>query len=144
LKYSNIDNLFKSFLNDENISFIDIEGIGEKINEIVVDNLKKISYYYDLFKNVYKVKFIERERKENNNINIGVLSNKTFILSGSFSKKKSEIEKDIINNGGVINNSVNKELDFLITNETGTSKYNKAVQLNKTILTEDELLMMIK
>ena len=40
--------------------------------------------------------------------------------------------------------SVSKKTDYLITNEqSGSSKYKKAVELNIPIITEDEFLNMI-
>jgi DNA ligase (NAD+) len=118
-----------------------IDGVGVVIVESIKTNLPYISNIYEAFKNE-NIKFVYAE----NNISEvkgGVLSGKKFILSGSFSKKKSDIEKMIKDNGGLILSSVNNELDYLVTNETGTSKYIKAQKLNKNIITEDELLKML-
>jgi DNA ligase (NAD+) len=118
-----------------------IDGVGDVIVESIKTNLPYISNIYEAFKNE-NIKFVYAE---NNIAEVkgGVLIGKKFILSGSFSKKKADIEKMIKDNGGLILSSVNNELDYLVTNETGTSKYIKAQKLNKNIITEDELLKML-
>lgn len=73
----------------------------------------------------------------------GSLSGMKFVLSGSFSVPKKALEELITKHGGIIVSSVTKDLDFLVTNETGTSKYNKAVSLGKKIINDDELKQMI-
>jgi DNA ligase (NAD+) len=132
-KFGMIENISTSGLND-------IEGFGYVIIESIKNNLKYIQSQYELFQKE-NIKFIY----DNNNIEVkdGALIGKKFILSGSFSKKKADIETMIKDNGGVILSSVNKELDYLVTNENGTSKYIKAQQLGKSIITEDELLAKI-
>jgi DNA ligase (NAD+) len=133
-KFGMIENISTSGLNG-------IEGFGYVIIESIKNNLKYIQSQYEEFKNE-NIKFVYAE---NNmiEVKVGVLVGKKFILSGSFSKKKADIETMIKDNGGIILSSVNKELDYLVTNETGTGKYNKAQQLGKSIITEDELLAKI-
>lgn len=78
-----------------------------------------------------------------NTVSGGRLSGMKFVLSGSFSVPKKVLEELITKHGGVIVSSVTKDLDYLVTNETGTSKYNKAVSLGKKIINDDELNQML-
>jgi DNA ligase (NAD+) len=73
----------------------------------------------------------------------GSLSGMKFVLSGSFPMPKKALEELITKHGGIIVSSVTKDLDYLVTNETGTSKYNKAVSLGKKIINDDELNQML-
>lgn len=71
------------------------------------------------------------------------LAGMNFLLSGSFSVKKSIIEGRIREQGGNIVGSVTKDLDYLVSNETGTSKCLKAIKLGKPIINDDELNQML-
>jgi DNA ligase (NAD+) len=135
--YNNIDNLYNSI--KEN-GLIPLENVGEKISKIILDNCENIYYICNQLKD--DIKFLERKDTINTNTKT-LLNNKVFILSGGFSQKKSEIEDVIIKNGGCISNSVNKTIDFLVTNETSTSKYEKAIKLNKTIINEEMLKQIL-
>jgi DNA ligase (NAD+) len=122
------------------------DGFGNVIIKSIYDNIDSIKLTYNSFK-YYGVDFVSNNsnNKSNNDSSISSkLNGAKFILSGSFSVKKSIIESNIIENGGQIASSVNKDLDYLVTNETGTSKYLKAVQLGKKIITEEQFMNMLK
>lgn len=131
--YINIENLYTGI--EEN-GLVSLENVGEKISKIILDNYRNIYYLYKELKD--DIKFLERKDTINTNTKT-LLNRKVFILSGSFSKKKSEIEDVIIQNGGLISNSVNKTIDFLVTNEKTSLKYKRAKELDKIIITEIEL-----
>ena len=64
-----------------------------------------------------------------------------FCITGTLTRKRSEIEKDIKENGGEAQKSVNKNTDFLVCNDlaSSSSKMKKAKELNIKIITEKEL-----
>ncbi|MBN2039261.1 MAG: NAD-dependent DNA ligase LigA [Spirochaetes bacterium] len=72
------------------------------------------------------------------------VAGKTFVFTGtmnSFSRKEAE---DMVEGmGGRASGSVSKKTDYLVAGESHGSKYDKAVQLGVTILTEDEFLSLI-
>jgi DNA ligase (NAD+) len=59
---------------------------------------------------------------------------------------RSDFEKLIKKNGGVMVTSVSKNTNYLITNETesSSSKFVKAKDLGISIISEDKLLKMIE
>ncbi len=75
----------------------------------------------------------------------GVLEGKKFCITGTLSLKRSELQKIVKENGGIVQTGVNNETDFLITNDTEStsSKFKKAQSLNKPIINEDKFFKMI-
>jgi len=67
----------------------------------------------------------------------GNLTGKTFCITGTLSKKRTEVEKIITDNGGKIA-GVNKNLDYLIVGIDPGSKLTKANQLNVQAISEKD------
>ena len=75
----------------------------------------------------------------------GVLTGKTFVLTGTLpTMKRSEASKIIEDNGGKTSSSVSKKTSFVLAGEEAGSKLTKAQSLGITILTEEEFLNMLK
>ena len=68
---------------------------------------------------------------------------KTVVLTGTMSKSRGLIKKDLEELGAKVSGSVSKKTDFLIYGEDAGSKYDKAVSLGVTTLTEDDMNEMI-
>ncbi|MBY0539402.1 NAD-dependent DNA ligase LigA [Patescibacteria group bacterium] len=67
----------------------------------------------------------------------GVLSGKTFVLTGSLpSLSREEASEMIRSRGGSVTGSVSKKTDFVVAGEEPGSKYEKAKKLNVFILDE--------
>ena len=127
------DNKFDDLLN--------IDGIGEtQINSI--KNFYKNKTNLNIINNLQKILNIKRATENKKG---GVLSNKTFMLTGklngiSRAEAKSLIEK---NSGSIISN-VSKKLDYLIIGEKPTNrKIEAAKQLNIKIINQSEWLRLI-
>jgi DNA ligase (NAD+) len=73
----------------------------------------------------------------------GTLAGKSFCCTGTLTRKRNEIQADIIAAGGEIKSGVSKNLDYLVAGESAGSKLTKAQAAGVTILTEDELVAMI-
>ena len=73
------------------------------------------------------------------------LTGKTFVLTGTMSRPRSEIETLIKQNGGKVAGSVSSKTSFLVAapGETGTTKYQKAQQLGIPIISESQLMEML-
>ena len=71
---------------------------------------------------------------------------KTFVISGVFEKFSREELKDLIeSNGGKILSSISAKLHYLVAGDNmGPSKLEKAQKLNVPLISEDELLEMLK
>jgi len=71
------------------------------------------------------------------------LHNKSFVLTGSLISLTRDEAKDRIRlAGGVVKESVSKDLDYLIIGDSPGSKYNKAQELGIKIISEIEFLKM--
>lgn len=82
----------------------------------------------------------------------GKLSGLTFCITGSLSRPRKELEKDIETNGGKVLSSVSQNLSFLITNlpagrhgetESASSKFQDAKKFGIKMITENEFLNII-
>ena len=76
---------------------------------------------------------------------LGILKDKTFVITGSFENMSRDQLKVIIeNNGGKVSGTVGKTTNYLVAGENGGDKRNKAESLNVPVITLQELLSMIK
>lgn len=74
----------------------------------------------------------------------GVLSGKTFVLTGTLSSMTRDYAKDeIIARGGKVTGSISKKTDYLVAGEKSGSKLEKAQKLDVKVLTEDEFNKLI-
>ncbi len=124
--------------------FIKMDGIGEKMTQSLVawfgdeknkDFLERLSDSGVEFMN---------ETNDNKISNLFLL-NKTVVLTGALKKLTRDQAKDLIRTmGGKISSSVSKKTDLLIVGKDPGGKFEKAKDLEVTILTEDEFLQKTK
>lgn len=75
----------------------------------------------------------------------GIFDGKTFVLTGTLpTMTRSEASKIIEANGGKTSSSVSKKTNYVLAGEDAGSKLTKAQSLGVTIISEAELLDMIK
>ena len=68
---------------------------------------------------------------------------KTFVLTGTLeTMTRDEAQEIIENNGGKTSSSVSKKTDGVIVGTSPGSKYDKAVELNIPIITEEDFKKM--
>ncbi len=74
------------------------------------------------------------------------LTGKTFVISGVFENYSREELKDLIeSNGGKILSGISAKLNYLLAGDNmGPSKLDKAKKLNVPLISEDDLLEMLK
>ncbi len=65
------------------------------------------------------------------------IADKTFVITGSFSKSREHFKEVIESLGGKVSGSVSKNTDYLLCGEDAGSKLDKAQSLNVSILDED-------
>ena len=119
-----------------------IDEIGEKIadsliiffqdkkNQIIIKELKS-----------YGLNFEKIEHRNDSNI----LSDLRFVISGTFKLSRDELKILIEKNGGQISSGLSKKTNFLVIGENyGSKKYDKAIELNINMISESDLLKMIK
>jgi DNA ligase (NAD+) len=74
-----------------------------------------------------------------------LLSGKTFVLTGTLeSLTRNDASEKIEVLGGKVSASVSKKTNFVVAGSDPGSKYDKALQLGVTILTEEEFLTMLR
>lgn len=117
-----------------------IEGFAQKSSE---DFVKSLNSKKKLIEELLAKGF---NPKSSFDIKESAITGKKFCITGTLSRKRSEVEKDIKENGGVIVSSVSKNTDYLVTNDTesSSSKFKKAKQLEIPILSEDKLKELIE
>ncbi len=116
-----------------------LEGFAEKSASTFVNSLQEKK---DLISNLQNLGFTFEVIEET----IGSsLAGMKICITGTLSRKRGDIEKDIKAAGGSPVGSVSKNTDILLTNETEakSSKYKKALELGITIKSEDEVMRMI-
>lgn len=116
----------------------------EDFGQVMADNINK--YLHDNLEEVNslaaEMHFVQRESKV---IVDNPFSGKTLCVTGKLNHfTRDSINVKIAELGAKAASSVSSKTDYLITNEqSGSSKYKKAVELNVPIITEDEFLNMI-
>lgn len=115
----------------------------DDFGETMANNLNDYLEYNhsDLLKLADEMHFVVPEKKSVSN---NPFNGKSLCVTGKLNHfSRDSINEKIASLGAKAVGSVSKKTDFLITNEqSGSSKYKKAVELNIPIITEDEFLKM--
>ncbi len=133
--FGSIDSLAAASLEDlENI-----HGIGPQIAESILV----------FFSHPRVQRFLERlkdaglqwaaESSEFSETSASIFAGNTFVLTGSLSTMtRPKASEKIKERGGKVSSSVSRKTDYVIAGESAGSKYDRAVELNIPILTEQE------
>ena len=135
---------FKTLDNLKNASKEEILKIDD-IGEIIADNI------YNFFKERYnideidslfgcgvKIKEVELLQTNPN------ITDKTFVLTGTLTKPRGEVETLIESLGGKTSSSVSKNTDYVLAGESAGSKLDKARVLGVRIINEEEFNDLLK
>ncbi len=123
---------------------INVEEIGDKIAESII-------YYFKDGKNKALIGRLKKagiqlsKKKETAKRLSDILSGKSVIISGVFSKYSRDGIKELVEkHGGKNVSSVSARTDYLVAGDkTGPSKLEKARKLNIKIISEDDFINMI-
>lgn len=128
----------------------------EKIKDLSVEKLESIEgfaeksageFYHSLSSKFPLIKELESVgfTFEETTVKDSPITQKKICITGTLSRKRGDIERDIRDNGGIVVGSVSKNTDFLLTNEeNGTSsKFKKAKSLGIEIINEESLYKLI-
>lgn len=132
-KAETIENL-QTFSKDD---LIKIEGIGEKVAEAVIE------FFLDPL-NLAEIEALLKagvhpQSPKSAQFSDHPFSGKTFVLTGTLETySRLQAEALIKERGGKVTDSVSKKTDYLLLGKDPGSKYQKAVTLGVTILTEEE------
>lgn len=137
----NIDQLSKAGI--EELTAID--EIGLRIAESIREYFSKEEHIRQIEK--LKAAGLQFEVQETEvHLQSEALIGKTFVISGTFEKHSREELKAIIEeNGGKILSSISAKLDYLVAGDNmGPSKLDKATKLNIPLISEEQLMELIK
>lgn len=139
--FKNIDQLLQASFEE----LITAEEIGERIAQSVIEYFANQAHQKEI--SILKENGLTFEIEEKEVIlDSEILSGKTFIISGVFENHSREQIKDLIEaNGGKILSSISAKLNYLVAGDNmGPAKLEKAQKLQIPILSENDLLEMIK
>ncbi len=136
--FSSIDALSKAS-EEELIAIPDVGGITAQC-------------IYSFFRNPVDVAIIEKLKAAGVNMEVSVseessskLAGLTFCITGTLpTMGRSEAAELIEKNGGKCTGSVSKKTNYLLAGEAAGSKLEKAKTLGVTVITEEDLLKMVK
>ena len=135
--FGNIDALMKA-TKDE---LSDIPEIGEKMAESLVE-------YFTQQKSLDIIEKLKSAgvRLDYEAVRLGdSLTGKTVVLTGTLpTLKRSEAKTMIEQHGGKVSGSVSKKTDFVVAGEDAGSKLDKANQLGVLVISEQELLDLLR
>lgn len=137
----NIDKLSKATVEE----LIAIDEIGQRIAESIVEYFSNPEHLRQI--ELLKLAGLAFEIEEKViTLDSDTLIGKTFVISGVFEQYSRDELKDLIEaNGGKILSSISAKLNFLVAGDNmGPSKLEKATKLNIPIISDTELLAMIK
>ena len=126
-------------LSDASLEGIEsIHGIGPQIAESIVHFFSQ-SRVQDFLKRLKDAGLQwASESSESIEVADSIFVGKTFVLTGSLSTMtRSEAADKIKERGGQVSSRVSQRTDYVIAGESAGSKYDRAVELNIPILTEE-------
>ena len=130
--FSTLENILKANKTD----FVFVRDCGEITAEIIYNGLKEsMPLINDLFTQI-QIEVPKKAEKD-------TLYSKSFIITGTLSKPRLQIEAMIKNSGGRIVSGISSNTSYLVVGEKPGSKLEKAKKLGVKIITERELLEMI-
>ena len=139
--FKNIDSLMNASFEE----LILADEIGDRIAESLIAYFKEPKHLEQIEKLRFHGLQFEAEEKIID-LQSSKLSGKTFIISGVFSTYSRDELKDLIEaNGGKILSSISAKLNFLVAGDNmGPAKLDKAKKLNIPMISDEELIDMIK
>lgn len=141
IHFKSVDALMAASLDE----LITVDEIGEKIAESVVNFFNSNSNKH----------LVERLRKSGLQLvsnykeietQSNKLANKTFVISGVFANYSRDALKELIEaNGGKMLSSISAKLNYLVAGDNmGPAKLQKATELKIQIISEEDLLNLLK
>ena len=112
-----------------------IDGIGEEMAEAVLEFVRVNKEHILRLQTFLNPKIPEPKTEAQEN----PFKDKTVVLTGSMSRPRDEIKKQLELLGAKVVGSVSKKTDMVIYGEDAGSKYDKAIELGVKTLTEDEM-----
>ena len=123
------------FVDASKEEIIALDGIGEEMAESLLEfvrvNRETILKLQELLQAKEPEKKVEADENP--------FKAKTVVLTGTMSESRGAIKEMLESLGAKVSGSVSKKTDFLVYGEDAGSKYDKAMSLGVTCITEDEM-----
>lgn len=119
-------------------SLVKLDGIGEQMANSFVEFMKINNQLVTKL-----IEIIEPKVEEKIEIDENAFKGKTVVLTGTMSVSRGAIKKKLESLGAKVSSSVSKKTDYVIYGEDAGSKYEKAITLAVTTLTEEQMNEMI-
>lgn len=114
---------------------LQIEGIGEKVATSVLAYFENEEHCKEISRLLYLGVSPKKEKTQKGHPFFG----KTFVLTGSLEQfSRSQAAAEIKKRGGKVSSSVSKKTDYVLVGSDPGSKYEKAKELQVSILSEKE------
>ena len=124
-----------AFIDATKEQIIECDGIGEEMAESVLEFVRVNREIIVNLQNILQpLEPLKREEAVEN-----PFKGKTTVLTGTMSESRGAIKEMLESLGAKVSGSVSKKTDFLIYGEDAGSKYDKAMGLGVTCLTEEEM-----
>lgn len=135
-EFKTLDNLILK--STEEISIL--EDFGDILANNIVNYFKDNKSLVEHIKNIgINTTYLGKEKLRHDEI-----SNKKFVITGSFTKySREEIKEFLELYSGKVQNSISKQTDFLVLGTDPGSKYDKAMKLQINIIDENNLYQLI-
>jgi DNA ligase (NAD+) len=137
-KFKTLEKLEKAAFDE----LIAVQDIGEIVANSIIKffNQERILNSIEELRNLGVRPYYEEEEIEEN-----IFEGKTVVVTGSLKNySRNEIKDKLEALGAKVAGSVSKKTDFVLAGEEAGSKYDKAVELNIRILSEEEFEEMLK
>ncbi|MGE9516031.1 MAG: NAD-dependent DNA ligase LigA [Solitalea-like symbiont of Tyrophagus putrescentiae] len=123
---------------------INIDGIGEILSKEITLFFKQKTIA-NLINELQKVGLNIKQNSITQKLSSNKLSNKTFVISGIFDKfTRSDMKKLLSDNGAKVTGSISNNTNYLLIGENpGSSKIEKAQNLNLEIINLDKLKKLL-
>lgn len=121
-----------------------VKGLGPAKSRSLIVGLKKNK---DIIEGLMSVGLGVEVAKNKKVISGGKLGGKSFVITGKTNIKREDLAKMIENAGGEFQSSISSKTQFLIIanlNERNSTKIQKAEKLGTKVISEDQLMDMMK
>lgn len=118
----------------------ELDGIGEEMAESLIEFVRVNREHIASLEEILHPVVPEAKAEVSENL----FKNKTVILTGSMSESRGAIKEMLEGFGAKVTGSVSKKTDYVIYGEEAGSKYDKAVALGVTTITEARMREMLQ
>ncbi|QKF81890.1 NAD-dependent DNA ligase LigA [Halarcobacter ebronensis] len=125
-------------VNIEYDSLVALDGIGEQMANSFCEFMRVNQSLVLNLINIINPKVEQRVEASEN-----PFKGKTVVLTGTMSRSRGDIKKELEALGAKVSSSVSKKTDYVIYGEEAGSKYDKAIELKVKAITEEEMKGML-